>query len=107
MQNLQSAGQQATDIAPIQQDIEKLTSSFSQMSQLDQGFDVSRFMRLYLENLNTVGRLMRNSFRTSLVSGTMDNYLEFANSIYGYNTQFLERVTNSCMPGRRVQPQPQ
>lgn len=105
-QSLQQTGSEAVDLEPFQQDIEKLTQSLSQMANIANGFDVSRFMSIYLENLSTISSMMRNSFRLSLISGTLENYIEFGNSIYGANTKFLQKVTDSCMPNRmrRVQP---
>jgi len=85
----------------FQKDLDRLTQSISSMADLSQGFDLTRFFTVYMENIQTVSSMMRNSMRLSLFSGALSQYIEFGNRIYGANTDFLERVTQSCMPTNR------
>lgn len=100
-QNLQSAGSSAMDTSRFQNDINKLINSMSSLTNMENGFDLNRITSTYMENIQTMASLMRNSFQMSLVSGTMENYIEMFNSVYGANTSFMSKVTSACMPNRR------
>lgn len=101
--SIQETGSQAMDTSAFQDDLDKLSQSLSSMADVSDGFDASRFMSIYVENLQTIGRLMTSSMRLSLMSGAIRQQLEFGNTLYQMNSNYLQTVVDSCMvSGQRV-----
>ena len=98
---LQSAGAQASDINSIQKEIDNMTSNISKLSDMSNGFDLDRFTRAYLDNVNSMANIFRSSMRFNLVPSMMGAYIDMGNSMMGANTKFMETVTDGCVPSSR------
>lgn len=71
------------------------------MADLSKGVDMSRWMSMYLENIQTVSSMMTSSMRMSLMTGAMREYIDFGGKIYTASTEYLDRVTQSCLPANK------
>lgn len=100
-QSMQETGSQAIDTSSFQEDVDKLSQSMSQMANLSQSMDMSAMMSSWMENMTLIGNMMRNGLRLSLFQGTMRQYMDLSDSVYTMNTNFLNQVTQSCMPSMR------
>lgn len=100
--SMQQSADQVMDTSAIQSDIDKMTESVSSLTNMSGGIDMGRLTSVYMENLQTMANIGRNSFRPQLLMGGMNSYMEFLNSLTTCNTDLMKAIAQACMPSSRV-----